>query len=92
MFCESQDFLNSLRKNYMNKTPDKVVITRNEMEVHCYGEWKEDSNALVLFCDAHGNDYEEIFADGARDWEDAVEKVTTWASKNGFDVDEMQEC
>ncbi len=62
------------------------------MEVHCYGEWQEDSNAVVIYTDKYGECCEDMFVDGAPCWAEAVERVTKWAGRYGCQVDEMIAC
>lgn len=70
----------------------KTTITRNNMTVDCYGDWKEDSNCLVVGDYASGEEMEEIFADGAESWADAVEQLTAWAARCGHTIVELQAC
>lgn len=60
--------------------------------VDCYGDWREDSNCAILGYDEFGNELEEMYADGASSWEDAVDKILKWADDAGVTVLELQEC
>jgi hypothetical protein len=68
---------------------DKQTIVKNEQAVECYGEWLEDSNAECVF----DNEYlDGVFADGANNWEEAVETVTAYAKSKGTTVIQMTAC
>ena len=67
----------------------ETIIKRNGQEVYCYGEWREDSNALCIFED---EELDGIWADGATCWTDAVEKVTAYAERKGTALIEMVSC
>ena len=51
------------------------VVQVGDQHIHCYGEWKWDSNCVVVFEDEMGELDEEIFADGATSWQEAAEKI-----------------
>ena len=68
---------------------NEVIITRNGQQVHCYGEWREDSNAMCIF---EEEELDGFFCDGARNWTDAVEQVTAYAERNGTILLEMVSC
>ena len=70
----------------------KRVITRNGMTVDCYGEWQEDSNCVVCGETANGMELEAIWADGAENWEDAVNQLTAWAVRHKYIIEELQAC
>jgi hypothetical protein len=89
---QTSNLLNSPTGQKGQAMADPKKITRNGMKVYCYGDWQEDSNALVVYEDADGEDCEDFFCDGATSWTDAVSQVTAWAAKNGFTVDEMKSC
>lgn len=65
------------------------VITRNGQSVECYGEWREDSNAVCVFDDEM---LDGVYADGAPNWTVAVETVTAYAKAHGTELLEMQAC
>ena len=67
----------------------ETIITRNGQEVYCYGEWREDSNAMCIF---EEEELDGFFADGARNWTDAVEQVTAYAKRVGTVLIEMVSC
>lgn len=67
----------------------ETVITRNGQEVYCYGEWREDSNASCIFEDEW---LDGIWAEGARTWTEAVEKVTAYAKRENTVLIEMIAC
>lgn len=67
----------------------ETIITRNDQEVYCYGEWREDSNALCIFED---EELDGIWAEGAANWTEAVEKVTAYAQRVGTSLIEMVSC
>ena len=71
---------------------NRRVIKRNGQEVVCFGPWHPNSNAVVVGDWANGLEMEEIWADGADNWTDAVEQVTAWAARNGHTVMEMTSC
>lgn len=66
-----------------------TTITRNGQKVDCYGEWKEDSNAFLIFDD---ESLDGIYADGADNWTEVVEKMTDYAKRHGTILVECQEC
>ena len=72
------------------ETMINVKITRNGQEVDCYGEWREDSNAVVIGEDESGEIFEEVYADGADNWTEAVEILTAWAKRKGYTILELQ--
>lgn len=61
-------------------------ITKNGQTVACYGVWRDDSNAQVVFED---EEYDGIWAEGADSWEEAVEKLTAYAKRIGTTVIEI---
>lgn len=67
----------------MSKT---TVITRNGQKVHCYGEWREDSNASCVFAD---EDLDGLWCDGAANWTEVVEKLTAYAKSEGTTLEEL---
>jgi len=64
----------------------RTTITRNGQEVDCFGKWEEDSNAHCVF---ENENYDGVYADGARSWTEAVEKVTAYAKRCGTVLLEM---
>ena len=64
----------------------KTTITRNGQSVDCYGEWREDSNAMCVFDD---ESFDGAYADGAANWTEVVEKLTDYAKRNGTELIEM---
>lgn len=60
--------------------------------IDCYGPWRYDNNIAVLGYDEEGNEFEQIYADGADSWEDAVNKLTKWADDVGITIVELQAC
>mgnify|MGYP003644805578 FL=1 len=71
---------------------EKTEIKHDGQEVSCFGQWEEDSNAVCIFEDKDGYSFDEIFADGAVNWTDAVKKVSNWAKDNKCKLVEMQVC
>lgn len=79
---------------------DKKTITRNGMKVDCYGEWKEDSNCVIVGDWSNGDEMEEIWAgDGwpankpaPTNWTQVVEHLTAWAKEKGHEIMELQSC
>lgn len=67
----------------------KKTITRNGQTVDCYGKWQEDSNCICVFADAM---LHAVYADGADNWADAVEKLTDYAKRNGTELLELIAC
>ena len=73
----------------------KKSITRNGMNVDCYGTWKWDSNCVIVGDYNDGSEMEEIWAGDDTDtlnWTTAVEKITKWAKKHGHDIMELSAC
>lgn len=71
---------------------NRRVIKRHGQEVVCFGSWHEDSNVLVVGDWADGTEMEEIWAEGAATWTQAVEIVTEWAAREGHTIMEMTSC
>jgi hypothetical protein len=72
-----------------------VITLKNHTVINaidCHGEWHSDNNILVLGYDEEGNEFEQIYADGADSWEDAVNKISKWADESGITVLELQAC
>ena len=67
-------------------------ITRNGMKVVCFGEWKEDSNCVVVYDDKYENEFEEFYCDGGANWTEVVDKLTQWANKHGHVIYELNAC
>lgn len=65
-------------------------ITFCGQTVDCYGEWKWDSNAVVVVEDENGDVWDTVFADGAENWYDAVQRVINAMPE--CKVIEMQAC
>ena len=83
--------------------PEATIITRNGMEVHCYGKWQEDSNCQIVGEWADGSEMEEIWAGDGWDeevegkefptcWSDVVEHLTKWAHHHGHLIQELESC
>jgi hypothetical protein len=64
----------------------RTTITRNGQEVDCFGKWEEDSNAHCVF---ENECFDGVYADGAKNWKEAVEKVTAYAKRRGTVLLEM---
>ena len=76
-----------------------ATITRNGMEVQCWGEWTDTSNCVICGDWSDGSEMEEIWAgDGMKDgaiaqnWTQVVEHLTSWASAKGHTIIELQSC
>lgn len=67
----------------------KTTITRNGQTVDCYGEWRDDSNASCVFDD---ESLDGIWADGAGNWTEVVEELTTYARREGTELVELVVC
>ena len=65
----------------------KTTITRNGQTVCCYGQWREDTNCACLFDD---EEFDGIYADGAKSWAEAVEILTAYAERVGTVLVELQ--
>lgn len=68
---------------------DKVTIHRNGQSVDCWGKWEEDSNCQCVFSDER---HDGIWADGAENWTEAVEKLTAYAERNNIELIELVAC
>ena len=68
-------------------TQKKTTITRNGQAVDCYGEWREDSNAV--FCVFDDENLDVVWCDGAKNWSEAVETLTAYAKRMGTELVEL---
>jgi hypothetical protein len=57
--------------------------------IDCFGEWREDSNAMIVGDDPDGNEFSVIYADGADSWEDLIKILTTAPVFKGYDIAEI---
>jgi len=70
----------------------KVTIIKpgnGHPKVHCYGEWLEDSNCTAVFADEA---FDGIWADGAKNWTEAVKELASYAQRNGTTLIECEAC
>jgi hypothetical protein len=86
-FSERSTPLN--RHGGMSNTPKPTIITRNGQTVHCYGEWKEDSNCSCVFDD---EELDDIYCDGGANWTAVVEELTAYATREGTELVELVAC
>lgn len=78
----------------------EVTITRNGMEVTCYGKWDPEMSGCLIVGDwCNGEEMEEIWAgdgypgdDMPKNWTAVVEHLTAWAKRNGHVIYELSEC
>lgn len=82
---------------------DETIITRNGMEVHCYGEWDEYSNCFIAGEWNNGLEMDEFWAGDGWDeseegkeyptcWTDVVEHLTAWAKREGHTIYQLESC
>lgn len=64
----------------------KTVITYKGQKVECYGKWREDSNAEVVFGDEA---LDGVYCEGAANWTEVVKTMVDYATKRGTTVEEM---
>ena len=64
---------------------NKVTIDN----VDCYGEWREDSNAVCTFDD---EELDGIYCEGGESWEEVVGIVKDYADLHGTTLIEMEAC
>ena len=70
-------------------------ITKNGMNVSCYGIWEEGSNCVMIGDWSDGTELDEIWSGDdteTKTWTSAVNKITTWAKKNGHTIFELTVC
>lgn len=72
--------------------PNKVTIKYKGQSVDCYGAWKEDSNAIIVGDWDDGSELEEVFADGAKNWTEAVHKIIDAPVLQGCKIYELSAC
>lgn len=67
--------------------------------VSCYGQWREDSNCLVVGTLSNGWELDEIWCgDGwphenpPKNWTEVVNHLLEWAERNGHEIEELQSC
>ena len=68
----------------------EVKIKREGMVVHCYGEWREDSNCMALFDDERFDG--PYIGEGEANWSEVVSKLAAYAKRNGVELVELQAC
>tara|TARA_R100000656_G_C3857075_1_gene108975 strand:+ start:226 stop:435 length:210 start_codon:yes stop_codon:yes gene_type:complete len=66
-----------------------ITITRYGMTVRCYGKWEQDSNAACVFEDEY---FDNVWAEGASTWNEAVEIVAGYAQDKRTMLIEMVAC
>ena len=64
----------------------------NGQEVHCFGVWRWDSNCLVVGTMVNGDEFEEIWAEGADSWVEAIKILEPWAKRIGLVIEELTTC
>lgn len=79
---------------------DKLnTITKNSMQIDCYGQWCEDSNCLIVGDLADGSELDEFWT-GERsynsqpcvNWTEVVTHLSAWAKDNGYMIYELTAC
>ena len=71
---------------------DPITINYKDQIVQCFGEWDWQSNCLVVGYEPDGTEIEDIFADGANDWYDAVQRIVDSPMYYGATIIELQAC
>jgi hypothetical protein len=71
---------------------EKTVIKYKGKEVDCYGEWREDSNCLIVGDWADGSELEEFYCDGGENWTDVVRKLIDAPALEGAEIYELSAC
>ncbi len=71
---------------------NRTEIKYKGQSVTCFGEWREDSNCLIVGDWPDGDELEEIFADGADNWTDAVHKIIDAPVLEGCEIYELKAC
>ena len=72
-------------------TPKATIIKpgNGHPPVHCYGEWLEDSNCSAVFEDEW---LDGIWADGAKNWTEAVKELAAHAQRHNSVLLECVTC
>jgi len=78
--------------NNPTPNPNGLTITRNDMEVRCYGKMEPGQNTVIVGDWADGEELEEYCCDTFNDWNEAVEQITAWAKREGHTVLELSAC
>lgn len=71
---------------------DKVTIKYKGQSVDCFGAWREDSNCIIIGDWADGTELEEVYADGADNWTQAVHSIIDAPVMKGCEIMELQSC
>lgn len=74
-------------------TPNRSFIRKSDGgAVECYGEWKDDSNALIIGTDEDGDAFEEVWAEGAETWDEAWYILEPWSERQRITIEELVAC
>ncbi|MBE2222791.1 MAG: hypothetical protein IAF02_14695 [Anaerolineae bacterium] len=81
--------INKTLSDQRDEMDQPIIITRNGQAVECWGQWEEDSNADCVFDDER---LDGTWCDGANNWTEVVEELTTYALRMGTKLIQLEAC